>query len=50
MNRRITLSLVASLLIDHYGLLAYRVQPVTAQRLIGAALVIAGMMLIQWKR
>ncbi len=43
-------TMTASLLIDHYGLLAYRVQPVTTQRLIGAALVIAGMMLIQWRR
>lgn len=43
-------TMTASLLIDHYGLLAYRVQPVTTQRLIGAGLVIAGMMLIQWRR
>ena len=43
-------TMTASLIIDHFGLLAYKVQPVTTQRLLGAALVIAGMMLIQWRR
>ena len=43
-------TMTASMIIDHFGLLAYKVQPVTTQRLLGAALVIAGMMLIQWRR
>jgi len=43
-------TMIASLLVDHFGLLAYRVQPVTLLRLLGAVLVVAGMMLIQWKR
>ena len=42
-------TVAASLIIDHYGLLAYRVQPVTALRLLGAFLVVAGMMMVQWK-
>ena len=43
-------TMAASLVIDHFGLIAYRVQPVTLQRLLGAGLVIAGMLMIQWKR
>ena len=43
-------TMAASLAIDHVGLIAYRVQPVTPQRLLGAALVVTGMLLIQWKR
>jgi transporter family-2 protein len=43
-------TMIASLLIDHFGLLAYRVQPVTALRLAGAALVVTGMIILQWKR
>jgi len=43
-------TMAASLIIDHYGLLAYRVQPVTAVRLAGALLVVAGMIMVQWKR
>jgi transporter family-2 protein len=43
-------TMTASLLIDHFGLLAYRVQPVTLLRLLGAVLVVTGMLMIQWKR
>jgi len=43
-------TMVASLLIDHFGLLAYKPQPITAQRVIGAVMVVGGMLLIQWKR
>ena len=35
---------------DHFGLLVYRAQPVTLLRLLGAVLVVTGMLLIQWKR
>ena len=40
----------AALIIDHFGLLAYKPQAITLQRIIGAVMVIAGMFLIQWKR
>ncbi|MEM7171369.1 MAG: DMT family transporter [Pseudomonadota bacterium] len=43
-------TMVASLVIDHYGFLVFKVQPITWWRLIGAALVISGMMMILWKR
>jgi len=43
-------TMAASLAIDHFGLLAYRPQPVTLLRLSGAVLVVAGMLMIQWKR
>jgi len=43
-------TMVASLIIDHFGLLAYRVQPITGIRLLGAVLVVAGMIMIQWRR
>jgi uncharacterized membrane protein YdcZ (DUF606 family) len=42
--------MAASLAIDHFGLLVYRAQPVTLLRLLGAVLVVSGMLLIQWKR
>ncbi len=43
-------TMAASLLIDHYGIIGYREQPITGLRLTGAALVVIGMILIQWKR
>ena len=43
-------TMAASLVIDHFGLLAYRPQHVTLPRLGGAALVVTGMLIIQWKR
>jgi transporter family-2 protein len=42
-------TMVASLLIDHLGLLAYRIQPITLLRLVGACLVVVGMIMVQWK-
>lgn len=39
-------TVAASLIIDHFGLLAFRQQPVTALRLVGGALVVAGMILV----
>ena len=43
-------TMAASLAIDHFGLLVYKVQPVTGWRLLGALLVVTGMLMIQWKR
>ena len=43
-------TMAASLLIDHAGFLVYKAQPITALRVVGAILVIAGMFMIQWKR
>ena len=43
-------TMAASLVIDHLGLLVYRPQPITLQRLLGAVLVVSGMLLINWKR
>ena len=43
-------TMAASLVIDHYGFLVYRVQPITPLRLIGAVMVVVGMLLVQWKR
>ena len=43
-------TMTASLVIDHFGLIAYRVQPITLLRLCGAVLVVTGMIMIQWKR
>ena len=43
-------TMVASLVIDHYGFIAYRAQPVTLLRVMGGALVVTGMIMIQWKR
>ena len=42
-------TMAASLVIDHFGLIVYRPQPVTVMRLIGAALVVTGMMMITFK-
>lgn len=43
-------TMAASLAVDHFGLLTYRAQPVTALRLFGGLLVVTGMIMIQWKR
>ena len=39
-------TILMSLIVDHFGLLAFRQQPVTGTRLLGALLVVAGMVLI----
>ena len=43
-------AVVASLVIDHFGFIVYKEQPITPQRVIGALLVVSGMLLVQWKR
>jgi transporter family-2 protein len=43
-------TMTASLLIDHYGLLAFEARPIEAMRIVGAVLVVVGMALIQWYR
>jgi len=42
--------MVASLVIDHFGLVGLQVRPVTLARVIGAALIVAGVVLIQVPR
>jgi bacterial/archaeal transporter family-2 protein len=39
--------MIASLVLDHYGLVGFPLHPVSAVRLMGAALVIAGVVLVQ---
>jgi transporter family-2 protein len=39
--------MIASLLLDHHGLLGFRYQPFTVWRLVGAGMVIGGVWLIQ---
>ncbi|MCP5150963.1 MAG: DMT family transporter [Ectothiorhodospiraceae bacterium] len=39
-------TVLSSLLIDHFGLLGFREQPVSAVRLLGGALVVVGMVLV----
>lgn len=43
-------TMTAALIIDQFGVLSYRPQPITVLRVVGAVMVIGGMMLIQWKR
>ena len=43
-------TMAASLVIDHYGFLVYREQPITPLRVVGAILVVSGMLMIQWRR
>jgi transporter family-2 protein len=38
--------MVASIIVDHYGLLGFAQQPVTAVRLLGVALLVAGIVLV----
>lgn len=40
--------MVMSLLLDHYGLLGIPVYPVSAVRLLGVALLVAGVVLVRW--
>ena len=42
--------MIASLLLDHYGLVGLAVRPMTLARMAGAALIIAGVLLIQVPR
>jgi transporter family-2 protein len=39
--------LIGSLLMDHYGIVGYSVRSISIERLLGAALLVAGVMLIQ---
>jgi transporter family-2 protein len=45
----ITGQTLACLLLDHYGLAGYAVQPLTPARIIGALLLIAGVALVCWR-
>jgi len=38
---------IGSLLLDHYGVIGYAVRPVSVERIIGVALLIVGVLLIQ---
>ena len=38
--------MVASIIVDHYGLLGFAQQPVTTMRLVGVALLVAGIVLV----
>ena len=40
-------TVLVSLVLDHFGLLAFKQQPVTGPRLLGGALVVLGMLLVQ---
>ncbi|NQV43324.1 MAG: DMT family transporter [Rhodospirillales bacterium] len=42
-------TMISSLLLDHFGLIGYRPVAITPVRIMGVALVIAGMLLLQWK-
>lgn len=42
--------LVASLVIDHYGLIGLPVRPITFARVLGAAIVFAGVLIMQFQR
>jgi transporter family-2 protein len=37
---------VASLLVDHYGVLSFQAQPISVQRMLGALLVVVGVVLV----
>jgi transporter family-2 protein len=43
-------TVLASMLIDHFGLVGYRTLAITPWRLFGAGLVIAGMLVLQFQR
>ncbi len=43
----ITGQLIGSLLLDHYGIVGYSVRSISIERILGAALLFAGVMLIQ---
>jgi transporter family-2 protein len=38
--------MIASIVVDHYGLLGFAQQPVSATRLLGAGLLLAGVVLV----
>ncbi|MBC8238858.1 MAG: DMT family transporter [Alphaproteobacteria bacterium] len=42
-------TMISSVLLDHFGLSGYRRIAITPNRVLGAILVIAGMVLLQWK-
>ncbi len=42
-------TMISSLLLDHFGLIGYRPIAITPSRVLGTLLVIAGMVLLQWK-
>lgn len=39
--------IASALVLDHFGLMGFRAQPVTAWRLLGAALIVAGLLAVQ---
>jgi len=43
-------TMVMALIVDQYGFLAFKPDPVTVQRVAGVLLVVAGTVLLQWKR
>lgn len=43
-------TVIASLLVDHFGLLAFRPQPISGTRLVGSVLVVLGMVLVNYRR
>jgi len=43
-------TVLASLLVDHFGLLAFRPQPISTARLLGGAMVVIGMVLVNYRR
>lgn len=45
----ITGQIVASLVMDHYGLIGFPQRAINPNRLIGAALILAGVILVVWK-
>ncbi len=42
-------TMLASLVIDHYGLIGFKSAAITPARALGAVLVIGGMLMLQWK-
>lgn len=47
MSATIVGTMVASLLIDHFGLIGFREHPINTWRFLGGALVVVGMLLVQ---
>ena len=43
-------TVLASLLVDHFGLLAFKPQPISTPRLLGGAMVVIGMVLVNYRR
>jgi len=42
-------TMISSLILDHYGLIGFKPVAITPVRMLGAVLVIGGMLLLQWK-